>query len=109
MAWEVIATHRQPVSGTKPARDRSAFSHVPRWLKTLNWPPPFVTFSVSGIERISIWAVLIVAFVGGVFSGFLGGGAGYIRMPAMVYLLGVPTHMAVGTDLFEIVISAAYG
>src|SRR6476661_4149420 len=50
-----------------------------------------------------------VAVVGGFFSGFLGGGAGYIRMPSMVYVLGVPTHLAVGTDLFEIVISASYG
>jgi uncharacterized membrane protein YfcA len=47
--------------------------------------------------------------MGGLFSGFLGGGAGYIRMPALVYLLGVPTHLAVGTDLFEVVISASYG
>src|SRR6266545_2668849 len=53
--------------------------------------------------------VSYVAFVGGVFSGFLGGGAGYIRMPSMVYVLGIPTHLAVGTDLFEIVISASYG
>ena len=50
-----------------------------------------------------------MAYFGGVFSGFLGGGAGYIRMPALVYLLGVPTHVAVGTDLFEIIISAGYG
>jgi uncharacterized protein len=50
-----------------------------------------------------------VAVIGGFFSGFLGGGAGYIRMPAMVYLLGVPTHVAVGTDLFEIIISAGFG
>ncbi|MEW6281219.1 MAG: sulfite exporter TauE/SafE family protein, partial [Candidatus Eremiobacterota bacterium] len=47
--------------------------------------------------------------IGGFFSGFLGGGAGYIRMPMMVYVLGVPTHVAVGTDLFEIVVSASYG
>ena len=47
--------------------------------------------------------------MGGLFSGFLGGGAGYIRMPAMVYLLGIPTHIAIGTDLFEIVVSAGYG
>jgi uncharacterized membrane protein YfcA len=53
--------------------------------------------------------ILSVAFVGGLFSGFLGGGAGYIRMPSMVYVLGVPTHLAVGTDLFEIIISASYG
>lgn len=27
----------------------------------------------------------------------------------MIYLLGIPTHIAVGTDLFEIIISAGYG
>ncbi len=27
----------------------------------------------------------------------------------MVYILGIPTHVAVGTDLFEIIISAGYG
>src|SRR5437773_12444360 len=67
-----------------------------------------ITLPTSGI-RISLWTILLVAFVGGVFSGFLGGGAGYIRMPSMVYVLGIPTHLAVGTDLFEIVISASYG
>jgi uncharacterized membrane protein YfcA len=30
-------------------------------------------------------------------------------MPSMVYLLGIPTHIAVGTDLFEIVVSASIG
>ena len=63
----------------------------------------------SGINRISIWIILGVAFLGGFFSGFLGGGAGYIRMPCLIYLLGIPTHIAVGTDLFEIIISASYG
>ncbi|HEY1790461.1 MAG TPA: sulfite exporter TauE/SafE family protein, partial [Verrucomicrobiae bacterium] len=39
----------------------------------------------------------------------LGGGAGYIRLPSLIYVLGVPTHVAVGTDLFEIIVSAGYG
>jgi len=30
-------------------------------------------------------------------------------MPLLVYVLGVPTKVAVGTDLFEVVISASYG
>ena len=67
-----------------------------------------INLPTSGIQ-ISLWIILAVAVVGGFFSGFLGGGAGYIRMPSMVYVLGVPTHLAVGTDLFEIVISASYG
>ena len=71
--------------------------------------PPVISLPHSGIKAISFWAILLVSFIGGIFSGFLGGGAGYIRMPSMVYLLGVPTHIAVGTDLFEIIISASYG
>jgi uncharacterized membrane protein YfcA len=92
----------------EPKEDESAFDHVARRIQRINLPP-FVRLPVSGIDRISLWAVLLVALIGGVFSGFLGGGAGYIRMPSMVYLLGVPTHVAVGTDLFEVVISASYG
>jgi len=88
--------------------DESAFDHIARRIHGIKLPP-MIKLRVSGIERVSLWAILLVAFVGGVFSGFLGGGAGYIRMPSMVYLLGVPTHVAVGTDLFEIVISASYG
>jgi uncharacterized membrane protein YfcA len=68
-----------------------------------------VALPASGIAEISLWMIVLVAFVGGLFSGFLGGGAGYIRMPSMVYVLGIPTHLAVGTDLFEIIISASYG
>lgn len=88
--------------------DESAFDHIARRIHRIKLAPT-IRLRVSGIEGVSLWAILFVAFVGGVFSGFLGGGAGYIRMPAMVYLLGVPTHVAVGTDLFEVVISASYG
>jgi uncharacterized membrane protein YfcA len=65
--------------------------------------------AASGVKAISLWVIILVSFIGGLFSGFLGGGAGYIRMPMLVYVLGIPTHLAVGTDLFEIIISASYG
>ena len=114
MLWESQKTLRsdkkrkQPlVKAAQSKEDRSAFSPVTRNIQRLKiWP--MITLPTSGI-RISFWTILLVAFVGGVFSGFLGGGAGYIRMPSMVYVLGIPTHLAVGTDLFEIVISASYG
>ena len=63
----------------------------------------------SGIAEISLWVVVGVSFLTGLLAGMLGVGGGFIRMPMMVYLLGVPTHVAVGTDLFEVVISAGYG
>ncbi len=42
-------------------------------------------------------------------AGVLGIGGGLIRMPALIYLVGCPTHIAVGTDLFEVAISGLYG
>ena len=115
MLWESQKTlrtdkkqSRSGVKGAESKKDRSAFSPVTQSIQRLKiWP--MVSLPTSGIAEISLWTILFVAFVGGLFSGFLGGGAGYIRMPSMVYVLGIPTHLAVGTDLFEIVISASYG
>jgi len=101
---------RRTVSDVKAAEskaDHSAFGPVTKKIQRLKiWP--MINLPTSGIQ-ISLWTILVIALVGGFFGGFLGGGAGYIRMPSMVYVLGVPTHLAVGTDLFEIVISASYG
>ena len=116
MIWESRKTlasrkgrsQRGIVKGAKSKKDHSAFGPVTRAIQRLKiWP--MVELPASGVKGISLWMILLVAFVGGFFSGFLGGGAGYIRMPSMVYVLGIPTHLAVGTDLFEIIISASYG
>jgi uncharacterized protein len=88
--------------------DVSALKYIAKKIQKFS-PPPYISLPVSGLQRISIWSIILISLVGGFFSGFLGGGAGYIRMPAMVYLLGIPTHVAIGTDLFEIIISASYG
>ncbi|MFP4591614.1 MAG: sulfite exporter TauE/SafE family protein, partial [Halobacteriales archaeon] len=69
--------------------------------------PPMVT--LRGDVRISVWVITAIAFATGVLAGFLGVGGGFIRMPAMMYAIGVPVPVAVGTDLFEIVISGATG
>lgn len=117
MTWESIKTLRsQPKSRSKgkatgehpSRRDHSAAAYIAHAIHRISLPP-YVRLPVSGIQKVSLWAILGVAFVGGFFSGFLGGGAGYIRMPCLIYLLGIPTHIAVGTDLFEIIISASYG
>jgi hypothetical protein len=68
-----------------------------------------VSLPASGIESISLWVILSVGFLTGLLSGMLGVGGGFIRMPALVYILGCPTVVAVGTDLFEIVFSSGYG
>ena len=113
-SWKTLRLQKQQIVGHKAAptimtkEDESAFSHITRGIQGLRLAP-MISLPASGIKSISIWIIIFVSFVGGLFSGFLGGGAGYIRMPLMVYVLGVPTHLAVGTDLFEIIISASYG
>jgi hypothetical protein len=70
--------------------------------------PPLMHFPASGIT-ISLWTVTGVFFFTGWLSGFLGVGGGFIRMPALIYLIGCPTAIAVGTDLFSVLFTGAYG
>lgn len=70
--------------------------------------PPMITLKTSGIT-ISLWVIGFVALFTGFFAGFLGVGGGFIRMPALMYIIGCPTTVAVGTDLFEVMITGAYG
>ena len=116
MVWESWKTVRlQKKKGGKAetgkgrhAKDESSFAGLTKIVHNIPlWP--MISLPTSGVKAISLWVIIVVSFIGGLFSGFLGGGAGYIRMPMMVYILGVPTHLAVGTDLFEIIISASYG
>jgi uncharacterized protein len=80
------------------------------WHKTLHKIkiPPMVTLHTAGIT-CSAWLPIIVSFFTGWLAGILGIGGGLIRMPALIYLVGCPTHVAVGTDLFEVMISGLYG
>jgi hypothetical protein len=70
---------------------------------------PMVKLPASQIQSISIWVPLGVGALTGFLAAFLGVGGGFIRMPALIYGLGVPTTVAVGTDLFEIMFSSAIG
>jgi uncharacterized membrane protein YfcA len=107
-AWESIRAIRMIRTEHLDAEEALGFKGASRRIRIFNLPPK-VSFPVSGITSVSIWAVLGVAFLTGVLSGALGVGGGFIRMPLLIYVLGVPTHVAVGTDLFEIMISAGYG
>ncbi|MFT4891865.1 MAG: putative membrane protein YfcA [Halobacteriales archaeon] len=69
--------------------------------------PPMI--DLRGGVTVSLWMILLVAFATGLLSGFLGVGGGFIRMPALFYLIGVPVPIAVGTDLFEIIFSGGIG
>jgi len=89
---------------------------VGRELQTSNLPKIFQSIPLAPIVRcrtarviVSMWVIVLVGMVTGVLAGFLGVGGGFIRVPALVYVVGASTHIAVGTDLVEIVVSGAYG
>ena len=107
-AWEslrAIRIRRTDHLGTQEVMGVKRLVYRSRLLRI----PPMVRLPVSGVEEVSIWAIILVGGVTGILAGMLGVGGGFLRMPLMIYALGIPTHIAVGTDLFEIAISAGFG
>ncbi len=70
--------------------------------------PPIIELRRCGI-RVSLWALAALGLGIGFLAGLLGCGGGFALVPAFIYLLGVPTFVAVGTSLLCVIISGAYG
>lgn len=70
---------------------------------------PKISFSRSEIDSISIWVILFFGVLIGFFSGFMGIGGGFIGLPLMIYIIGVPTVVAVGTSLITVFFTSCYG
>jgi len=77
--------------------------HVHTWIHGL---PLKMRFRTSKLYISAIVPFAIGAAVG-VLAAILGTGGGFLMLPAMIYLLGMPTVLAVGTSLFQIVFVAA--
>ena len=56
---------------------------------------------------ISAIPPIIIGFIVGILSALMGVGGGFIIIPAMVYILGMPTSVVVGTSLFQIIFVTA--
>jgi uncharacterized membrane protein YfcA len=106
--FESLRALRMQRTERLPAEEVMGFAGLTPYMHRIKLPP-MISLPGSGIGSISLWVVLGVGFITGVLSGLLGVGGGFIRMPLLIYALGVPTHVAVGTDLFEIMISSAFG
>jgi uncharacterized membrane protein YfcA len=72
----------------------------------LNSLPWQMEFPRSGV-RHSILVPLFLSALVGVLASIMGVGGGFIMLPMMVYLLAMPTHVAVGTSLFQILFLCA--
>ncbi|MPY68740.1 MAG: TSUP family transporter [Alphaproteobacteria bacterium] len=92
-AWR---RRRNPVG-----RRRKLHAHL--WIHGL---PLKMKFRASRLY-ISIFAPLSIGFGVGALSGVMGVGGGFVMVPALIYLLDMPTAMAVGTSLLQITVVAA--
>ena len=68
--------------------------------------PLQMDFPKSHLRTSAIFPFAIGAAVG-VLAAMLGVGGGFIMVPAMIYIIGMPTISAIGTDLFQIVFTSA--
>lgn len=83
------------------ARKRRLHQHY--WVH--GWPLK-MRFPTSRLY-ISVLMPLLVGAFGGVLAAILGIGGGFVMVPAMIYLIGMPTAVVVGTSLFQICFVAA--
>ncbi len=77
--------------------------HQHTWLHGL---PLKIRFRKSKLY-ISALLPLAIGFFVGILSAIMGVGGGFIMVPAMIYLLGMPTATVVGTSLFQIIFVTA--
>ena len=74
------------------------------WVHSL---PLKMRFRTSGLY-ISVIPPVVVGLCVGILSAIMGVGGGFIMVPAMIYLLGMPTKVVVGTSLFQIIFVTAF-
>ena len=99
MLWESSRT----IIRSRSAAARRGKLHQHNWFHGL----PFkMRFRKSKLYISAILPFLIGATVG-VLSAIMGVGGGFIMVPAMIYLLGMPTSLAIGTSLFQIIFVTA--
>ena len=87
----------------RPAQARAARLKRPHWSHRWPWKMRFPQSRLT----ISVLIPLSVGAFGGLLAAILGIGGGFVMVPAMIYLIGMPTAVVVGTSLFQIAFVAA--
>jgi uncharacterized membrane protein YfcA len=95
-SWRAI--RRSKRVGAPPVRRKHGLVHA---------LPLKMKFRVSGLY-ISVIPPLIIGLCVGILAAIMGVGGGFIMVPAMIYLLGMPTKVVIGTSLFQIIFVTAF-
>ena len=87
----------------KNVRKEFNMLQVPRFINSLPYKMRFPR------SKLFISALVPggIGFVGGILASVLGIGGGFLLVPAMIYILGMPTLLVAGTSLFQIIFTTA--
>jgi hypothetical protein len=99
MLWESLRVIRKTRSG----KSTSPRSGQHNWIHGL----PFKMRFPQSRLYISAIPPLVIGAVAGLLASFLGVGGGFIMVPAMIYLLRMPTNIVIGTSIFQIIFVTA--
>ncbi|ARM10880.1 UNVERIFIED_ORG: hypothetical protein GGE63_001658 [Rhizobium esperanzae] len=101
MLLESINAMRRAARNEPPAPRKPGHQH---WVHKL---PLKVRFKKSKIF-LSVIPIVALGFAIGILTSVMGVGGGFIMVPAMIYLLRIPTNVVVGTSLYQIIFVTAY-
>ena len=99
MFLESLQSLRRGMLESKPPKPIQRGSLLRRLPFQMNFPRSHVTHSV--------FVPFALCVLVGILAAIMGVGGGFIMVPMMVYLLRMPMHVAVGTDLFQILFTSA--
>lgn len=91
----ILKQRKRP--GTAASRVRGQHRHT--WAHRLPWKMRFPRSRLY----MSAWLPLGLGFMVGVLSAIMGVGGGFVLVPAMIYILGMPTAAVVGTSLLQVI------
>lgn len=100
MLVESLRALRRAKGRVGKARERTKHT----WVHNL----PFkMKFRASGLY-ISVIPPIVVGILVGMLGAIMGVGGGFIMVPAMIYILGMPTKVVIGTSLFQIIFVTSF-
>jgi hypothetical protein len=101
MLWESVNSLRR-AANNKPVSLRKPGQH--NWVHRL----PFKMRFKRSKLYLSVIPVILLGFAIGILTSVMGVGGGFIMVPAMIYLLRIPTRVVIGTSLFQIIFVTAF-
>lgn len=94
MATESLRAIARKREGIEPAKPKE-YASFQRW--------PFQVHFPRSKRDVSVLLPLLVGVLAGILVSIMGIGGGFVMIPAMIYILGMPTSVVIGTSLFQII------